>query len=461
MTVFYTVFLLFSTTLAIKVLNLQWPNVGALSVFDSHRKKIMTIRSLFILLAGLSAVAAAADTMPEYNFTQAEGSLTPYVAPAQPYEYPDSLVPVFVNHAGRHGARYPASAANCLALRKLLEKADSLGTITPLGRELAAVNNAVIEESNGRWGALDSLGMAEQSGIAARMFYNFTEVFSNGGTVKALSSYSPRAMMSMYSFTHQLDKLNNRLSFVTTTGRVNSPLMRPFDVDEDYLAFRRDKQWAAAYDEYFTRACPTTAIERVLGKDFPFADADAARNAAITEYYVLAGLQAMSMPSEMQHFFSREEAQALWSCFNLRQYLQRTATTVSTVPADIAAQLVLDLIETTDAFIADNDASPCAVLRFGHAETLMPLLSLLRVPGCNYMTNYFDTVAAHWRDFYVVPMASNIQFILFKARGSGRYYVRIDLNETPVAMRQGDSDLYYPWGELRRYMMNCVPLYAQ
>ena len=91
----------------------------------------------------------------------------------------------------------------------------------------------------------------------------------------------------------------------------------------------------------------------------------------------------------------------------------------------------------------------------------MPLLSLLRIPGCYYLTNYFDTVAAHWRDFDVVPMAANIQFIVFKARRSGRYYVRVDLNERPVALRKGDDAVYYQWGELRRYLMNLVPLYAQ
>ena len=91
----------------------------------------------------------------------------------------------------------------------------------------------------------------------------------------------------------------------------------------------------------------------------------------------------------------------------------------------------------------------------------MPLLSLLHIPGCYYLTNYFDTVAAHWRDFDVVPMASNIQFILFKAKKSGRYYARVDLNEVPVKLRKGDDAIYYPWGELRRYLTNCVPIYAQ
>ena len=161
----------------------------------------------------------------------------------------------------------------------------------------------------------------------------------------------------------------------------------------------------------------------------------------------------------MKDFFSVKEANALWSCFNLRQYLQRTATTVSTVPADIASVLVQDLIATTDAFINGSNTTTTAMLRFGHAETVMPLVSLLRLPGCYYLTNYFDTVAENWRDFDVVPMASNVQFIVFKSKNTGHYYIRIELNEKPVALRQGDTETIFPWGEVRRYLTNCIPLY--
>ncbi len=238
--------------------------------------------------------------------------------------------------------------------------------------------------------------------------------------------------------------------------------MRPFDIDEDYIEFRRTKQYAEVYDNYFASVCPVTAIRRALGDGYPFESPEAERDLAITEYYVLAGLSAMSVDCELSVFFTKAEMNALWSCFNLRQYLQRTATTVSAVPAEIASDLVLDIISTTDAFVDGTDRSACAVFRFGHAETLMPLLSLLRLPGCFYMTNYFDTVASHWRDFDVVPMAANIQFVIFKAKASGHYYVRVELNERPLRLR-GDSDptTIFPWGELRRFMMNCVPLYAQ
>lgn len=420
------------------------------------------MKKILISIAAVAAVltARAADpTHTRYNASDCQGSLKPYPTEISRTVYPDSLEPVYINHVGRHGARYPASAANCLKLQRALSKADSLGTITALGRRLAKLNDYVIEQSTDRWGALDSLGMAEQRGIATRMFYNFTELFSNG-TVNAISSYSPRSMMSMYSFVHQLDRLNNHVEFVTATGRTYSPTMRPFDVDKDYLEFRRSEAWKPAYEAHFNSVCPTGAIERALGKDYPYGSEEAKRDLAITEYYVIAGLEAMSVHADALEFFTIDEYNDLWSCFNLRQYLQRTATTVSTVPADIASRLVQDLIETTDGFIAGTN--PATVnLRFGHAETVMPLVSLLRLPGCYYLTNYFDTVGLHWKDFHVVPMAANVQMILFRNVNNGHYYLRTDLNEQPVALIPNSDEIYVPWGVAREYMTRCLPLYAQ
>lgn len=420
------------------------------------------MRKLLSVLLAMAAVAgmyAKDPTATNYLMSQCEGSLTPYPTDINPAVFPDTLRPVFINHVGRHGARYPASSANCLKLQRMLLRADSLGTITPVGRQLAKLNDMVIERSTGQWGALDSVGMAEQRSIATRMFYNFGEVFANGATVTALSSYSPRSMMSMYCFVHQLDRMDNRINFVTSTGRINSPQMRPFDVDQDYLDFRKEDKWKPAYDEYFVKFCPTTAIRRALGERYPFASEDEERDCAITEYYVIAGCSCMGIDANASRFFTREEYNALWSCFNLRQYLQRTASTVSSVPADIASVLVQDLIDTTEEFINSNDA-PVACLRFGHAETLMPLLSLMRLRGCYYVTNYFDTVALHWRDFDVVPMAANMQMILFRST-AGHYYVRIDVNERPVPLLPNSDNLYTPWGTARDYLTRILPLTVQ
>ena len=96
-----------------------------------------------------------------------------------------------------------------------------------------------------------------------------------------------------------------------------------------------------------------------------------------------------------------------------------------------------------------------ANLRFAHAETLMPLLSLLQINGCYYLTHYFDQVATNWQDFNIVPMAANLQFIFFKNE-KGDVYVRTDLNELPVTLIPDNPNIYLPWQTVRDYLLNFI-----
>ena len=180
---------------------------------------------------------------------------------------------------------------------------------------------------------------------------------------------------------------------------------------------------------------------------------------ALCEYYVLAGMGAMGQEVDPSYYFTLDEYNALWSCFNLRQYLVRTATTLSTIPAEITSELLLNIITTLrEAAAGENKAT--VNLRFGHAETLMPLFSQLHLPGCYYMTNYFDTVRQHWKDFYVVPMAANIQFVLLKTDKEKKYLMTL-LNEEPIAMIPNDERKILPLTTALEYMTRCLPIHLQ
>ena len=141
-----------------------------------------------------------------------------------------------------------------------------------------AVAQYVANVSDGRWGALDSLGMAEQRGIASRMYMAYPEVFK-GAKIRAISSYSPRCMMSMMSFTHQIDRLNNKVEITTSTGRSNSALLRPFDVDEDYIDFRKAGRWSQPYEDYLNAFLPLTALRRAVGENFEMDETEEKRPA--------------------------------------------------------------------------------------------------------------------------------------------------------------------------------------
>ena len=149
-------------------------------------------------------------------------------------------------------------------------------------------------------------------------------------------------------------------------------------------------------------------------------------------------------------YFSREEFNALWSVFNLKQYLTHSSSALSNLPAQSAKPLLLNLVNTTDSFISGADKTPVR-LRFAHAETLMPLLALIQLQGCYYVSDDLNTVADNWQNFNVVPMAANFRLVLFKST-TGKYYVRTDHNETPVPLIPG-GELYIPWDEAKAYML--------
>lgn len=420
------------------------------------------MRSLTIiatLLLSIFIARGADPTDTSYSFQQCEGSAMPYPVPAESVTLPDSLTAVFINHIGRHGARFPSSPKNVTALIRELAKADSAKALTPAGEELLTLAKFVSETSRNRWGALDSLGMAEQRGIASRMFRNYGMLF-NDTRVNAISSYSPRCVMSMYEFTHQLDRLNNHIEITTSSGRQNSPLMRPFDLDPDFIEWVKSGDWKAAYEMQFETMMPTAPARKLFkGEYAKEMTNDDARKVSFHAFKLLQGLSAMGLPSKMERYFTREEANQAWSCTNLSHYLERTASTLSTLPAEIAAPLLTNLLTTAEAAV-EGKQQYAVMLRFGHAETLMPLLSLMHLDGCYYLTNYFDTVALHWKDFHVVPMASNLQMILVKSK-SGKMYVRFDLNERPIPLLPGSDIIYTPWQQAREYLLRCIPLHLR
>lgn len=420
------------------------------------------MRSLTIIATLLLSIFIARGVDPtdtSYSFQQCEGSAMPYPVPAESVTLPDSLTAVFINHVGRHGARFPSSPKNVTTLIRELAKADSAKALTPAGEELLTLAKFVSETSRNRWGALDSLGMAEQRGIASRMFRNYGMLF-NDTRVNAISSYSPRCVMSMYEFTHQLDRLNNHIEITTSSGRQNSPLMRPFDLDPDFIEWVKNGDWKAAYEMQFETMMPTAPARKLFkGEYAKEMTNDDARKVSYHAFKLLQGLSAMGLPSKMERYFTREEANQAWSCTNLSHYLERTASTLSTLPAEIAAPLLTDLLTTAEAAV-EGKQQYAVMLRFGHAETLMPLLSLMHLDGCYYLTNYFDTVALHWKDFHVVPMASNLQMILVKSK-SGKMYVRLDLNERPIPLLPGSDIIYTPWEQAREYLLRCIPLHLR
>lgn len=409
------------------------------------------MRLIPTFVAAVIAVSAwGADPMStDYTVTQCLGSALPYPVPTDSYELPDSLTPVMINHVGRHGARYPVSPKATMKVIEFLSQAQGNGTITKRGEHLLELANKVYDLSHNHWGDLDSIGFGEQVGIASRMFMRCPMLF-NDTRIQATATYVPRCVMSMDAFTHALTRLNNHVEIYYNSGRQNDEMLRPFEVNEEYLNWRRSKATNKPYREYCNRVLDPKMITSLSGGEAP---ADW-QNLLVHCYKVVTGCRAMGLKIDPTEYFSREELNAIWSCVNLDQYLVRCKSTISDIPSAITSPLLTDILSSL-TFAVEGRADYDVILRFGHAETLMPLTNQLQLPGCYYLTNYFDTVGQHWCNFDVAPMAANLQFILARAP-SGNYYLVTLLNEHPVRLVPGTATVVTPWAQASAWFEKCL-----
>lgn len=410
-------------------------------------KKIIIITT--ILFSSVSFLSRATDLITAFSNLQCEGSDMPYQAPGYIVQTPDSLVPVMINHVGRHGSRYLTDSKSVSLLEDALEEAIEVKTITRLGRELYDHVENILEICTGNWGALDTLGKIEERDIALRMQSEFGILFNNG-RIRARSSYVPRAIMSMYEFTHEIASLNERNEIVALSGRSYDDILRFFDCKEQKNAME-NPSIRQALQAYAEEILPYSLLSKFFGNSFSY-DGYEKEELLMAIYSVVAGAGTMSYPLEPGRFISNREFNALWSYRNLRHYLQYSTSCFGDIPAQLSIPLLKDFILTTDSLIAGCDIEPVQ-LRFGHAETLIPFLALLQIPGCCYVTQDLTSVNRNWLDFDIVPMAANFRMILFREKKSGRYYVRFDLNEQAVPLVAGSDDLYLPWEEAKNFMM--------
>ncbi len=406
-----------------------------------------------IFVWALLTVVAVASAQA-FDYKSGRASLSPYPERNATVQYPDSLTPVFINHVGRHGSRYPASSHFTMLIHRALERAEREKTITPLGRQFKADVERVISATANRWGELDSIGEREHRGIAERMYTNFPQLFVDSH-VLAISSSSPRCVHSMYAATGALARRAKGISLTTSSGPEFSPLMRNFDLDSLYKQYRTDTAYTSTYNRFAAANITIDPLLRILGEHFPL-DYDKVYDLALAEYYVVAGMDCMGLKIDASKYFTVEEYRRMWSVFNFRQYLLYSASTLSQRPARLAAPLLEDIIKSADDVLQGKTVAS-AKLRFGHAETLMPLLALMQVPGCYYLTNYYDTVADNWRDYESFPMAANLQLVYFTAP-SGTVYVRAYLNEKPIRLLRGSKSDFVSWKQLRLHLYELLPL---
>lgn len=416
--------------------------------------KNLRIKTLAFILATCGLGVSAQTTFEEISadLNKAGGVYLAYPkVEAKQTPAPKGYKPFYVSHYGRHGSRYLLGDRDYLWIIQLMQKADSLNCLTPLGKDVLKRLTLVWQEVQGRAGDLTPLGVRQHQGIAERMTKNFPEVFRGKRSVSARSTVVYRCAMSMAAFGDRLKGLNPQLDISYEMSEKYMSYLNYHTDRSNAFTHGEKGPWVEEYRKFEEQQVKPDRFVNTLFSNADFIRCEVNPNNLMWGlYWIAVDMQDIETPVSFYDIFTAREMFDLWQCVNYRFYIGNANPLASKgIVMANAKSLVENIIESADAAIKDR--SIAATLRFGHDGNVIPLLALLQIENFDVAVAGPSEVYKYWCDFKATPMASNVQIVFFENK-KGDVLVKFLHNEKEVHIPvKTDNWPYYHWNEVRDY----------
>lgn len=418
---------------------------------DNGRKYILL--TVILLIFGVLPIQAKRITggyqsLPIYM----DGSMQIYDFSAVDNQriWADSLQPIYVNYLARHGARCLTSEKKVGKLIKAIQDASDSGNLTPHGKAYHQYLNSLISTCTGKWGLLSEVGNSEAPKLGEEMHKLLPDLFSEG-EVYAKSTFVPRSIMTMFQSLHALEIQDQTLEMHTSSGEQNSQILYFFGVDTVYATYRRKGEWIPVYKDFEARHVPIRPAQALFRKGF-IKDRKQLQELTMEIYYSMQAQRALGHPSPTTKWLSLDEYRECWRTTNLEHYLKNCISPISTVCASATAPLIRKIIYDSDSAIKNGKTKMNGY--FGHAETLLPFLSVIGLPGCFVDRPDYENLETQWQVNKITPLAANFCIIFLKGK-SGKIYVATRLNGSYVSPIPS-SPYIILWDDLKDHWLHRV-----
>ena len=389
--------------------------------------------------------------------------------------YPDTLLlrqtpppagkrPFYLSHYGRHGSRYLSNRKGYDIPYKMLQKADSLGKLTPVGLHVMHQLELIIEDSEGRWGDLSELGKQQSRGIARRMMIRFPEIFEGKARIDAKSTTVNRCILSMGSAIQGMISKNPKLIVKMDASTHDMWYMNYQDkcLRDSMMNCAAKK----AYKEYSGCREHNSRLMSLLFNDSVYVKEQV--DEVNLNYYLLKTAliqQNTRMGSQIDFLdlFTYEDIHQYWQKENSWWYFMYGPSLLNGGKQPYTQRCLLrKMIEEADSCIMLR--KPGAQLRYGHETIILPLTCLLELNHFGYQTLDLEELEEQgWWACMVFPMASNIQFVFYRENPYDKdILVKVLLNEEEATLPvKSDMAPYYKWSDVREYYLNKINTYEK
>lgn len=377
---------------------------------------------------------------------------------------PKGYHPFYISHYGRHGSRYLIGRDEYDVPAAVLARADSLGKLTPLGRDVLRRVRLLRAEADGRLGELTPLGAEQHRQIARRMYERFPEVFRGSVTVDAKSTVVIRCILSMENELQELLRLNPDLVIKHDASEHDMYYMN--QSDHALSARKTPRRALVAWNDFASRHVSRAALMSRLFADSEYVKYEVDTLDLGNRLFKLASnVQSSPLGSEMMLYdiFTKDELYNFWLADNASWYIGYGACALNGGTQPFSQRnLLRNIIHEADSCMALE--RPGATLRFGHETMVLPLVCLLGINGYDMSTACLDSLESKgWINYKVFPMGANVQLVFYRrSETDGEVLLKALLNENEARLPL-PSDLapYYRWNDFKEYYLRKLDGYGR
>jgi len=376
-------------------------------------------------------------------------------APA-PTVAPKGYKPFYIGGYARHGSRYAWNDQTYSRTRDHLQAAHDAGVLTARGEQLFKdfMDFYLIPYYN--TGDLVDLGWEQHTRIGHIMAQQYPAVFKGKGKkITARCSTVGRSIVSMGAFCLALQKDFPTLDIVENVRQTNMPVTAHGGARRELRKNRTGRPHTPGGEGYWAFAKRKTDLKTILANLLTDAtvlgDEDSQLEFVLDLHDLWGGYHNYTDSNFLEDLFSPQQVVDLWEVSNYNDFLGHSFNRFNQI------ELLQDIERLADEAIDGSDH--CADFRFGHDYVLNALFPLLNIDGSANVPDKADDVK-FWFQNYNTPMASNIQFVLYRSKKHpDDILFKVLHNGAEAVMPQFTpvSGPYYRWADFKQW---AAKLYA-
>lgn len=369
---------------------------------------------------------------------------------------PDGKKPFYINHYSCPGSYYHETRALYEEPYAVFAKADSLGKLTKLGKEVLQRLALMRQDARDRTGELTSKGALQTRELTRQLALRFPDMFTPKGYYSGRSIVQNNCILSVEEAIVQLSSMFQPLLTRVTVSHREDRFMTPKDPKLEAQCW--DSLTTARYDRFLALNTGNARLMESLFTDQNFVVNNVDPEILSRQLFVLAGsIQHTELSGHITLYdlFTTSEIRSHWKKLNAKYYIQNGACTLNGGTQPFLQRATLrNMIHMGDSAL--KRYSPLVHLRYTNENVVMALACLMELDNCGLQTDNLEGLGdLGWVNYRIAPLGGSIAMIHYRSeRNDPDVLVKVLLNGNEARLPiETDCAPYYHWDDVKRYYL--------